>query len=112
MTKPTQQQLNKFWEQAEEEQLRDIMEYALNKEVRDKAVSQYKWEEATQEQLRDIMGYAKDKEVRDKAVSHYKWEQVGEEQLRDIMEYDEDKEVRDKAEQSLPVDVCKYLIYE
>ena len=37
MTKPTQQQLNKFWEQATKWQLRDIMRYTKNKEVRDKA---------------------------------------------------------------------------
>ena len=80
MKKPTQQQLNKFWEEATEVQLRDIMEYAL------------------------------DKEFRDKAISHYKWEQAEKWQLRYIMKYAEDKETRDKAEQSLPFDVCKYLI--
>ena len=80
MTKPTQQQLNKFWEQAEEEQ------------------------------LRDIMGYAKDKETRDKAIKLYKWEQAGEGQLRYIMEYAFDKEARDKAELHSPVDVYEYLI--
>jgi len=81
MKKPTQQQLNKFWEQATEGQLRDVMEYAKDKEFRDKAVSQYKWwEEATEGQLRYIMKYAFDKEVQDKAGLH------------------------------LPVDVYKYLI--
>ena len=38
------------------------------------------------------------------------WEEATEWQLRAIMEHTEDKEVRDKAEQSLPVDVYKYLI--
>ena len=56
------------------------------------------------------MKYAFDKEARDKAVSQYKWEEATEWQLRAIMEYAFDKEVRDKAEQSLPVDVYKYLI--
>ena len=70
MKKPTNQQLNKFWEEATEGQLRAILEYAKDKEVRDKAVSQYKWEESEEEQLRDIMKCAKDKEVRDKAEPH------------------------------------------
>ena len=80
MTKPTQQQLNKFWEEAEEWQLRAIMKNAFDKEVRDKAIKLYKWEEATE------------------------W------QLRAIMEHTEDKEARDKAELHLPVDVYEYLI--
>ena len=83
MKKPTQQQLNKFWEEATKWQLKDIMEYAFDKEVRDKAISHYKWEQVGEEQLRYIMKDAFDKEVRDKAVSHYKWEQAEEEQLRD-----------------------------
>ena len=110
MTKPTQQQLNKFWEEATKWQLKDIMEYAFDKEVRDKAVSHYKWEQAEEEQLRDIMKYALNKEVRDKAIKSYKWEEATEGQLRNIMEYAFDKEVRDKAELHLPVDVYKYLI--
>ncbi|MFH1503212.1 MAG: hypothetical protein ABIE36_00970 [Candidatus Diapherotrites archaeon] len=80
MKKPTQQQLNKFWEQATEWQLRDIMKYTEDKEVINKAISYYKWEEATE------------------------W------QLRAIMEHTEDKEARDKAELHLPVDVYEYLI--
>ena len=42
MKKPTQQQLNKFWEEATKWQLKDIMEYALDKEFRDKIINQYK----------------------------------------------------------------------
>ena len=42
MTKPTQQKLNKFWEEATKWQLRDIMKHALDKEFRDKIINQYK----------------------------------------------------------------------
>ena len=42
MTKPTQQQLNKFWEEATKWQLRDIMKHALDKEFRDKKKSETK----------------------------------------------------------------------
>jgi len=70
MEKPTQQQLNKFWEEATEGQLRDIMKYAKDKEVRDKASKLYKWEQAEEEHLRNIMVYAADKEIRDKVSQH------------------------------------------
>ena len=43
MTKPTQQQLNKFWEEVVAKwQLKDIMKHALDKEFRDKIINQYK----------------------------------------------------------------------
>jgi len=77
MKKPTQQQLNKFWDEATQRQLRDIMEYTKDKEVRDKAISRYKWEEATEWQLRDIMRYTKNKEVRDKAEKHLPYDVEG-----------------------------------
>lgn len=68
--KPTQKQIDKFLSKADENQLRNIMKYAKDKEVRDKAAKLYQWVKAEEYQLKDIMEFAKDKEVRDRAKKY------------------------------------------
>lgn len=53
--------IENFWYEAKEEQLRELMEYAEDKEIRDKSSEYYNWNESTEHQLRNLMIFAKDK---------------------------------------------------
>jgi len=59
--------VTRFWEEAKEWELRDLMVCAKDESIRKKAESLYKWDEAKEFELRYLKKFAKDEEVRKKA---------------------------------------------